>query len=108
MSKTRYVIENAFAILKGRFRHLKYIDGTLERIRKITKSCCAMHNITLDFPQEEGSLIHEGAIENEEEAPLIIPEVGLPFNVAGLEKRDFTAAMLTCFSLETFLYLNLF
>jgi hypothetical protein len=49
LSKTRVVIENAFALLKGRFRRLKYM---LERkhIADYTKTivaCCVLHNICI-------------------------------------------------------------
>ena len=102
LSKTRCIVENSFALLKGRFRRLKYIDASPERIKKIIITCCVLHNITLDFHQEEDFLRREGEIENVVEgasttfsiSQLVIPEVDLPFNLAGQEKRDFIAAML--------------
>ena len=46
-SQTRDVIENAFGLLKGRFRRLKYVDTKVDKIPNIIKACCILHNITL-------------------------------------------------------------
>ena len=44
-AKTRRVIERAFALLKGRFRRLKYVDvNSIERLVKIIESACYPHN----------------------------------------------------------------
>lgn len=47
-SSTRMVIERAFALLKGRFRRLKYMDiDRVEDIPSIILACCTLHNICL-------------------------------------------------------------
>ena len=47
-SSTRMVIECAFALLKGRFRRLKYMDiDKVEDIPSIILMCCTLHNIYL-------------------------------------------------------------
>ncbi|XP_043473414.1 putative nuclease HARBI1 [Leptopilina heterotoma] len=59
-SRTRVVIERSFALLKGRFRRLKYlylqnvIYGPL-----IIVACCVLHNICLDFDDEMNAEILE-------------------------------------------------
>ena len=49
LSKTRVIIENAFGMLKGRFRRLKYIDSNIENVHKIILAACVLHNICLMF-----------------------------------------------------------
>lgn len=47
-SSTRMVIEQAFALLKGRFRRLKYVDiDKVDDIPKIVIVACVLHNICL-------------------------------------------------------------
>ena len=42
------VIERAFALLKGRFRRLKYVDiDKVDDIPKIVIAACVLHNISL-------------------------------------------------------------
>lgn len=49
LSKSRVVIENAFALLKGRFRRLKLLEAKrLDLIPLIIISGCVLHNICLD------------------------------------------------------------
>ncbi|KAL7632701.1 UNVERIFIED_CONTAM: hypothetical protein RMT77_016972 [Armadillidium vulgare] len=48
LSKSRRVIENAFAWLKGRFRRLKYIEADLHRIQGVIQAACILHNITIE------------------------------------------------------------
>lgn len=53
-SETRQVIERAFALLKGRFRRLKYLH--MNRVNVIPKTilaCCVLHNICLNKMDEE-------------------------------------------------------
>ena len=45
-SSTRMAIERAFALLKGRFRRLKYVDiDRLEDLPYIILAACTLHNI---------------------------------------------------------------
>ncbi|KAH6946366.1 hypothetical protein HPB50_013125 [Hyalomma asiaticum] len=49
LSSTRVVIENAFALLKQRFRQLRYIEFTkVDKITQFIIACCVLHNICLD------------------------------------------------------------
>jgi len=52
LSSARVTIENAFGLLKGRFRRLKYVDADIARIPRIVKACCVLHNIQLCYPQD--------------------------------------------------------
>ncbi|KAH7954065.1 hypothetical protein HPB49_015317 [Dermacentor silvarum] len=48
-ASTRVVIENAFALLKQRFRQLRYIEfTTVDKITQFIVGCCVLHNICLD------------------------------------------------------------
>ena len=48
LSSTRMVIERAFALLKGQFRRLKYVDiDKVDDIPKIVIVACVLHNINL-------------------------------------------------------------
>lgn len=47
-SSTRCVVERAFALLKGRFRRLKYLDMKhLQDIAEVVMTCCVFHNVCL-------------------------------------------------------------
>ncbi|XP_062512091.1 putative nuclease HARBI1 [Corticium candelabrum] len=47
-SSTRMAIERAFALLKGRFRRLKYVDiDRLEDVPDIILAACTLHNICI-------------------------------------------------------------
>jgi len=47
-SATRCVVERAFALLKGRFRRLKYLDMKhVEDMVQVIMTCCIFHNICL-------------------------------------------------------------
>ena len=47
-SATRTIIERAFALLKGRFRRLQYIDcRTIEKADDIVLACCVLHNVSI-------------------------------------------------------------
>ncbi|CAG2192932.1 unnamed protein product [Mytilus edulis] len=62
LSSKRQVIERAFALLKGRFRRLKYVSiRDIKCICKIISACCVLHNICL----QSGEVLF-GFIEHEE------------------------------------------
>lgn len=49
LSATRVLIENAFGLLKGRFRQLIKVDlHTVDKISKFIISCCVLHNLCID------------------------------------------------------------
>jgi hypothetical protein len=49
ISKTRQVIERAFALLFGRFRRLKFLDmNRVDYIPATTLACCILHNLCLN------------------------------------------------------------
>lgn len=49
VSKMRQAIERAFALLKGRWRRLKYLDMNRDDVIPFTIiACCVLHNICLD------------------------------------------------------------
>lgn len=49
LSRARVVIERAFALLKGRFRRLKYVDmRRVDLIPKLVIACCILHNLCID------------------------------------------------------------
>ena len=47
LSKARVVIEQAFGLLKGRWRRLKAVPANVEKIPNIIVACCALHNLCL-------------------------------------------------------------
>lgn len=50
LSRARHLIENSFALLKGRFRRLLSIDAELEKIPGIIMAAAVLHNISFKFP----------------------------------------------------------
>ena len=55
LSMTRSVIERAFALLKGRFRRLKYLDmNRTDLIPRCIIACCVLHNICLGTEGVDG------------------------------------------------------
>ena len=48
LSATRSAIERAFALLKGRFRRLKYLNmSNVDKIPRVIIACCVLHNICI-------------------------------------------------------------
>ncbi|XP_051156252.1 putative nuclease HARBI1 isoform X1 [Leptopilina boulardi] len=53
LSKTRIIVENTFALLKGRFRRLKFLYlQNVKYASLIILACCVLHNICIDFGDE--------------------------------------------------------
>ena len=51
---TRCIVERAFALLKGRFRRLKYLDMKhMEDMMQVILTCCIFHNICLQNDEEK-------------------------------------------------------
>lgn len=64
LSATRVLIENAFGLLKGRFRQLIEVDlRTVDKISKFIISCCVLHNLCIDNNDADIDIV----IENNED-----------------------------------------
>ena len=63
-SSTRMVIEKSFALLKGRFRRLKYVDiDLIADVSDLVMACCTLHNVCLATDEEIEDMIDEGRDE---------------------------------------------
>jgi len=83
-AQTRQVIEKAFALLKGRFRRLKFLDMNRDdMIPHVIIAFCVLHNICLSGIIDNVEDFIEG-----QESVQILPEVGLPVNEVGLPVLD--------------------
>jgi len=52
-SANRCVIERAFALLKGKFRRLKYLDvNDLSFVPSVVIACCVLHNFILQSERD--------------------------------------------------------
>lgn len=62
----RQVIERAFALLKGRFRRLKYLHmSCIDLIPYVILASCVLHNICLEGCEDDiNDFICEGLEEN--------------------------------------------
>ncbi|CAL1688730.1 unnamed protein product [Lasius platythorax] len=96
LSQTRQTIERAFALLKGRFRRLKYLDmSRVDLIPATILACCVLHNICLsDINDEVEDYIVEGNRENEQnrENNEECEEIGNCDN-EGIIKRNYLATI---------------
>lgn len=94
LSKTRVCIENAFALLKGRFRRLKdKLDRSVQEIPSTVMAACVLHNICLIHDEGE---IEQYIIEGRDERNIVL-EVAVHNNddeIAGAQRRDMLAEML--------------
>jgi len=70
LSRTRVKIENAFGLLKQRFRQLIQLDFvTVKRSANFIISCCVLHNICImnnDYLDVENEECNERHIYNEQ------------------------------------------
>lgn len=93
LSSKRSVIERAFALLKGRFRRLKFLDMNVdEMIPHVIIACTVLHNICLDGIDENDieDFIHEGREIEIEEAYA----ENIPNEEAGEVKREYLCALV--------------
>ncbi|KAK3879047.1 hypothetical protein Pcinc_016355 [Petrolisthes cinctipes] len=70
--QTRFAIVEAFGQLKARFPRLDYFDAEIKKIPKMVKTCCVLHNITVNFPWEAETLRKQSSVfvvEPEESTP---------------------------------------
>lgn len=95
---TRVVIENAFGLLKQRFRQLSLLDfHDVDKITKCVMSCCVLHNLCLS----EGDSEEFGGEETDEDSQEDLhSEAPYSENASGLRrqgkiKRDNLASSLT-------------
>lgn len=93
LSRTRVVTENSFGLLKGRFRRLPYVDAEIGVIYNTVLACCMLYNITLDFPEEEMTLLQKGPLPIEK---IIWPtaEIGRLHDTTAADTRRFIALIL--------------
>ena len=70
LSRTRCVIDRSFALLKGRFRRLKYLDMKVKYVSATILACCVLHNMCLDEGNDD--FLNEGLDETSAERKLII------------------------------------
>lgn len=56
MSRGRVVIEDVCALLKRKFRRLKYIAANVHQFPLIIKACCDLHNMALSDTEEVARL----------------------------------------------------
>ena len=83
LSQLRVVIEQAFGMLKGRFRRLQYVVvRDIENIVKVVVACCTLHNICIlnDDELEECFTYQDNGVD-------IIYPIGQNLDVQGQQKR---------------------
>lgn len=87
------MIERAFALLKGRFRRLKFLDMNVdEMIPYVVIACTVLHNICLDDINDNDveDFIEEG-MEIEDD---VTYAGNIPNEEAGERKREYLCALL--------------
>jgi hypothetical protein len=95
LSATRVVIENAFGILKQRFRQLIMLDfHTVNKITKFIISCCVLHNLCIDAGDEDPFTDAEPIEEEEEDQPNQQLNVTEVLRQLGKHKRDMMCLQL--------------
>lgn len=68
LSATRVLIENAFGLLKGRFRQLMHTDfHSVDTTSKFILSCCVLHNLCIDNGDVWDDAVIENPINNQPE-----------------------------------------
>ncbi|XP_043285712.1 putative nuclease HARBI1 [Venturia canescens] len=98
LSKMRQVIERAFALLKGRFRRLKYLHmSCADLIPHVILACCVLHNICLVSCDDDiNDFLLEG-IEQRDENHNDRNEMDfnrVPDDETGLARRNYLAAQV--------------
>lgn len=97
LSSKRSVIERAFALLKGRFRRLKFLDMNVDKmIPYVIIACTVLHNICLDGIDENDveDFIQEGMEMEIEEAYTHINIPNIPNEEAEEVKREYLCALV--------------
>ncbi|KAB0804577.1 hypothetical protein PPYR_01547 [Photinus pyralis] len=92
-AKTRVPIEQAFALLKGRFRRLKLVENTrIDRIPIMVVSACILHNICM---LNKDILDINIQSEQNEEREMTINYAAESVTQAGKNKREIIAHNMT-------------
>lgn len=69
-SSIRSIIERAFALLKGKWRRLKYLDmSDLDLLNKVIAAACVTHNLIINL---EGDQDEEVEVDDEQDI-LVVP-----------------------------------
>lgn len=92
LSSKRSVIERAFALLKGRFRRLKFLDMNVDEIiPHVIIACTVLHNICLDGIDENDI---ECFIEEGMEMEIEVYAENIPNEETGEIKRNYLCALV--------------
>lgn len=93
MSSVRVLIEQAFGLLKCKFRRLKYLDmARIDMVPAVIVAACVLHNIIL---RNDGIVEDEQPEAAEQDNININVNIDRNRNALGERKRDFIAALLT-------------
>lgn len=93
LSSTRVVVEQAFGVLKKKFRILKYIEAQRPYMPKlITMACMIVHNIVIE---NEGYLVDEIDEEEAHAEPQIVDDTTTSGQREAKAKRDALATLLS-------------
>lgn len=83
--QTRVKIENAFGLLKQRFRQLVRLDFfSVERMCKFVLACCVLHNMCIDQCDEFDNTFENETLEPEHNVSRDIPP---PYEATNNEAR---------------------
>lgn len=97
MSSVRVIVEQAFGLLKSKFRRLKYLDmARIDKVPAVIVAACVLHNIILrndgiEAEEQPGVEEHPEVLQQEN----IDPNLDGQRNVLGERKRNYIAALLT-------------
>ncbi|XP_011859439.1 PREDICTED: putative nuclease HARBI1 [Vollenhovia emeryi] len=98
LSSMRQVIERAFALLKGRWRRLKFLDMNRDDVIPfVILASCVLHNICLDNGLEDyEDFIDEGPENNndEDDVHLLRNPVNFQNDPEGVLKRQYLVTLL--------------
>ncbi|KAI4455562.1 hypothetical protein MML48_9g00005579 [Holotrichia oblita] len=90
-SGTRVLIENAFGLLKSRFRQLIRVDfHEVDKLSKFVIACCVLHNLCIDA----GDFIEIETMEEEDNAIAIEEPDEVTLRMRGEAKRDRISAAI--------------
>jgi DDE superfamily endonuclease len=86
LSTSRCTIERAFALLKGKFRRLKYLDmNDLDAVPQVIISACVLHNVILQSDRDSDQSLDE--LEAEVNHVVMSSELQSSTNTVAVKKR---------------------